>query len=132
MADLKQAVIWLAEGKKIRPSGYKCGYYRYLCPKTMVFKDSENLNDQHFWSWEGDWELYEEPKLIPPPQYDPREVQLRNSLEDEGEYIVWSKCGTRRSFAFWDADDKCFYSLCDLNTFPLDVHKWEKLPEMPK
>lgn len=222
MADLKQALIWLAEGRKIRKSNWINNYYVELTEEGIY--NSQGLPCSVNGS-SGLWQLYEEPKLniydgindhtkftmikpippcgnegcnceydtkpipsindinhntelwnlgnevvklrqrldplneddipgilvrllelvndiriatytnyalksnpILPPEYDPREVQLKNALVEDGEYIVWAANGYR-SFAFWCSDDKAFYSLVDFNSFALDVKEWKKLPE---
>lgn len=191
MADLKQALIWLAEGKKVTCTKFWRDHeYMYLSGDLILNQDHE-IDKGHLYLITNSWELYEEPnkepkalsdctgtaekmqylktllmpnrvytttvhyevlktiesvlidltsKPIPseygssgilsgyrkPPEYDPREAQLTNSLEDMAEYIVWDKNG-RRTFAFWDATDKAFYDIHGY-AFSLEVKTWKRLP----
>ncbi len=119
MADLKQALMWLAEGKKIRNSGYRHYYYRYL--DHGILKDTDDNNKETLeWYWHPDgWELYEEPKPI---------TYETDPLEDDAEYIVWDK-NNYRTWAYWDDSDKVFYPMFGPLTFALDVKTWKRLPE---
>lgn len=127
MANFEQALKWLRQGKKVKLKPWIDNwlyvdedFIRWRC-EAMYCPCIENVN-------RDDWEIYEDPKPIPPPQYDPREVQLNNPLIHDQDYVVWDKKGNR-TFAWWDGTDKCFYPLCGPNIFALDVVKWKKLPE---
>lgn len=112
MADLKQALIWLAEGKKIKKNYW--GISEFLEMKGDLIID-QNQDDRSGLIYSDEWELYEEPKLE------------TGELIDDCDYIVWDKCGNR-TFAYWVSDDKCFYPLQG-GGFSLDVAEWRKLPE---
>ena len=68
MADLKQALIWLAEGKKVFRKIWKDHPSHYICLKDGFIQDEEGL--EHFISAYDDWELYEEPKNNDKKTYD--------------------------------------------------------------
>lgn len=126
MADLKQALIWLADGMKIRYYGWPHDYYRYI--DNGVLEDAHgNKKESSDWYFPSHgWELYEEPKPIPPPEYDEREVRLVNPVKDMEDYIVWDKNG-RYTIAVWCSDDKCFYDRGGFG-FSLDVVEYKPLP----
>lgn len=125
MADIKQAMKWLFDGHKINLEHWKNTQYIHLQDDKVV-DENGSYCFSHL-NYLGGWEIYEEPKSILSPQYDPREVQLNDPLKDDQDYVVWDKKGNR-CFAWWDGTDKCFYPLCGHNIFALDVVKWKKMP----
>ena len=57
MADLKQALLWLAEGKKIRGKDWQNGVYLVLNDDFIVDEDGDEASPD----LEGDdWEIYDE------------------------------------------------------------------------
>lgn len=113
MADLKQALLWLAEGKKVFNTGFTDS--KYIEMRNALIVDDEDDAAEYLLDARADWELYEEPK----PAIE--------DFEYDAEYIVWDAAGNR-DFAFWCPGDKAFYSLHAKTSCALDVHEWKKLP----
>lgn len=58
MADLKQAFIWLAEGKRIRQKHWTQGYFRVMI--NGLIRDSDGDTEHLYFRQDDDWELYKE------------------------------------------------------------------------
>lgn len=118
MADLKQALQWLAEGKKIRRKQWVPSCYITIVDDEVQDEDG---NEVSALICGNDWELF-----IPKPDYDPNYVALnKDPLIEYADYIVWSDSGSR-DFALWR--DEEFYSLSSRGVLPLKVKYWKKLP----
>lgn len=78
MADLKQAMMWLAEGKKIRRKSDLLGFYIYLRYGTIYDASDCRCNDllNNF----DDWEIYEE-NTVEPQDYIVNFVSMDEDYE---------------------------------------------------
>lgn len=124
MADLKQALIWLSEGKKIKVNKWHGDIFIHL-GNGVQFEDGTTCILDEYCNHD-DWELY-----IPKPQYNPDEVSLKNKLIDMEDYVVWDKIG-HRSVAYWSSADQCFYDIYHQFAFALDVVEWAPIPQRKK
>lgn len=115
MADLKQALSWLAEGKMIRKSRAYIGYLQIL-DNEIVDENGKDSIEGCFELNGDDWEIYEEPE--------------ETVLQSDGDYIVWDRHGNR-SFAYWSREGGAFFDL-QCYGFELAVVEWKKLPERDK
>lgn len=112
MADLKQAMIWMAEGKKVRISTWKKGCYNYL-EFTGIKAPS---NSQVCLTQSSGWEIYEEDEKDPPIDV----------AQEDADYIVWDTEG-HRTFAYYFEGE--FRELHGVSAFPLKVDKYKLLPK---
>lgn len=118
MADLKQAMIWLTQGKKIRCPQWDENEYIYMEDGRVY---NQKREEESVMYTEEEWEFY-----MPRPQYDPRDVQFKPV--DHEDYVVWDESGNR-AFAFYNEQDECFYALTNPHLFALDVADYVKIPQ---
>lgn len=69
MANFKQAIKWLKEGKKVRRSSWHKEHYIYSNPQVNRIMWNWQTEDFHIcatevFGYNDDWEIYEEPKKI--------------------------------------------------------------------
>ncbi len=62
MADLRQALIWLTEGKKIQNKEFISESVKYLEIWSGKIVDDDCCESQHYLDCDSCWELYEEPQ----------------------------------------------------------------------
>lgn len=118
MANLSQAMKWLAAGRKVTTKSWIPKIYLYIEDNLIKCKNGYVVFPDH-----NDWELYEEAALLPRiacvrPPSDP--------LIEDRDYQVWSEDGNTRTFAYWLNDH--FYGLYDRHSMPLQVGRYKLLP----
>lgn len=120
--DLRQALKWLIEGKKIRNSRWFYGAYIVIRGSDIRDEKGEYCADSLNGCDQSEWELFGEP--TPEPVQD----AFKDALIDCEDYRVWDKKG-HNTFAWYCEDDDCFYELKSNSYFALAVADYKILPK---